>query len=131
MSRITVKRSSYWRFKVTSERNSPRSVWRTFDEMMGRGRNPIRNSISARDFLHFFRTVNAGEPSFSRAPQNCVLSKLQPVSSTDVISYVFRLKNEYSICDPLPTSHLKCCICLLYTSPSPRDLSTSRMPSSA
>eukprot|EP00831_Metopus_contortus_P080694 TRINITY_DN8312_c0_g1_i5.p2 TRINITY_DN8312_c0_g1~~TRINITY_DN8312_c0_g1_i5.p2 ORF type:complete len:126 (+),score=15.93 TRINITY_DN8312_c0_g1_i5:171-548(+) len=24
-----------------------------------------------------------------------------------------------------------CCICLLYTSPSPRDLSTSRMPSSA
>ena len=25
----------------------------------------------------------------------------------------------------------KCNICLLYTSPSPRDLSTSRMPSSA
>ena len=28
-------------------------------------------------------------------------------------------------------SYLNCCICLLYTSPSPRDLSTSRMPSSA
>eukprot|EP00831_Metopus_contortus_P028368 TRINITY_DN23592_c0_g2_i2.p2 TRINITY_DN23592_c0_g2~~TRINITY_DN23592_c0_g2_i2.p2 ORF type:complete len:111 (-),score=16.31 TRINITY_DN23592_c0_g2_i2:81-413(-) len=27
--------------------------------------------------------------------------------------------------------HLKCNTCLLYTSPSPRDLSTSRMPSSA
>ena len=26
---------------------------------------------------------------------------------------------------------LNLCICLLYTSPSPRDLSTSRMPSSA
>ena len=26
---------------------------------------------------------------------------------------------------------LKACACLLYTSPSPRDLSTSRMPSSA
>ena len=26
---------------------------------------------------------------------------------------------------------IKHCICLLYTSPSPRDLSTSRMPSSA
>ena len=26
---------------------------------------------------------------------------------------------------------LKFCLCLLYTSPSPRDLSTSRMPSSA
>ena len=27
--------------------------------------------------------------------------------------------------------HIRCRICLLYTSPSPRDLSTSRMPSSA
>ena len=31
------------------------------------------------------------------------------------------------LCHPLPLSG----ICLLYTSPSPRDLSTSRMPSSA
>ena len=27
--------------------------------------------------------------------------------------------------------HTRCASCLLYTSPSPRDLSTSRMPSSA
>ena len=31
---------------------------------------------------------------------------------------------------PLHKNH-HCLICLLYTSPSPRDLSTSRMPSSA
>jgi len=31
---------------------------------------------------------------------------------------------------PDPTA-AQCAICLLYTSPSPRDLSTSRMPSSA
>ena len=30
-----------------------------------------------------------------------------------------------------PTDNLRTTICLLYTSPSPRDLSTSRMPSSA
>ena len=30
-----------------------------------------------------------------------------------------------------PTYTRPCCTCLLYTSPSPRDLSTSRMPSSA
>jgi len=29
------------------------------------------------------------------------------------------------------TAKVKCMGCLLYTSPSPRDLSTSRMPSSA
>ena len=28
-------------------------------------------------------------------------------------------------------ANVGCCACLLYTSPSPRDLSTSRMPSSA
>ena len=33
--------------------------------------------------------------------------------------------------DPLGTRQMKNLICLLYTSPSPRDLSTSRMPSSA
>ena len=36
--------------------------------------------------------------------------------------------------DPAPAtsfSHLDATTCLLYTSPSPRDLSTSRMPSSA
>ena len=32
--------------------------------------------------------------------------------------------------DTLDAGHI-ICICLLYTSPSPRDLSTSRMPSSA
>ena len=33
--------------------------------------------------------------------------------------------------DPLSGNARQLCICLLYTSPSPRDLSTSRMPSSA
>ena len=33
--------------------------------------------------------------------------------------------------EDLVNNKIKYCICLLYTSPSPRDLSTSRMPSSA
>ena len=33
--------------------------------------------------------------------------------------------------DDSATKHDEACNCLLYTSPSPRDLSTSRMPSSA
>ena len=33
--------------------------------------------------------------------------------------------------DPLATGVLLVCICLLYTSPSPRDVEESRMPSSA
>ena len=33
--------------------------------------------------------------------------------------------------NPNAAPEILCCVCLLYTSPSPRDLSTSRMPSSA
>ena len=44
------------------------------------------------------------------------------LSSSDGRGRVYRRRNERST---------DACICLLYTSPSPRDLSTSRMPSSA
>ena len=72
--------------------------------------------------------------------------KLIPIStfvilfnSKGAIIYIFETIVEKK-CPPI--SHVICCIlsfvgmvmvisCLLYTSPSPRDLSTSRMPSSA
>ena len=38
---------------------------------------------------------------------------------------------QYAIADYLQHGPKRLQICLLYTSPSPRDLSTSRMPSSA
>ena len=48
------------------------------------------------------------------------------ITATDLNSGV--TKQEFTITvEEMPTHH----ICLLYTSPSPRDLSTSRMPSSA
>ena len=40
------------------------------------------------------------------------------------------LRTAAGLVRPLSGS-VECCCCLLYTSPSPRDLSTSRMPSSA
>ena len=48
------------------------------------------------------------------------------VSSSDTLSYSF-----YEGTVPYPTTYNDGNTCLLYTSPSPRDLSTSRMPSSA
>ena len=38
---------------------------------------------------------------------------------------------QHYLLENLQCGDTKQCICLLYTSPSPRDLSTSRMPSSA
>ena len=40
------------------------------------------------------------------------------------------LKSDIHL-DPVAKKHAQTMSCLLYTSPSPRDLSTSRMPSSA
>ena len=53
--------------------------------------------------------------------------KLRGVAGTD-IRPIGRLDPERPLSD-LNVSHIG--VCLLYTSPSPRDLSTSRMPSSA
>ena len=52
-----------------------------------------------------------------QAPLDTVLRLLNEALATEIVC-VLRYKRHYYIC-------------LLYTSPSPRDLSTSRMPSSA
>ena len=44
---------------------------------------------------------------------------------------VFRLKSPKTATLIFTSGKMVCTGCLLYTSPSPRDLSTSRMPSSA
>ena len=53
--------------------------------------------------------------------------KTHTESLIDSINY-YGKKLEIDIANPSSDKYL---ICLLYTSPSPRDLSTSRMPSSA
>ena len=53
------------------------------------------------------------------------------ISAQDVVPQILPLDEEDDdvlICDDLDDDGV---LCLLYTSPSPRDLSTSRMPSSA
>ena len=47
---------------------------------------------------------------------------------TSIRNYVRDVADEYDI---IPLIQFQSKVCLLYTSPSPRDLSTSRMPSSA
>ena len=48
------------------------------------------------------------------------------------LAYVFEIKEKSFVAAPVNfTPSRNALVCLLYTSPSPRDLSTSRMPSSA
>ena len=58
-------------------------------------------------------------------------SEVLPISNEEIIgfmSYQSLQNGNYIINDPLVVSYISC---LLYTSPSPRDPKTSRMPSSA
>ena len=52
-------------------------------------------------------------------------------SSIGDVTVVNEIYNEFGPDKPSDSEHRIIAICLLYTSPSPRDLSTSRMPSSA
>ena len=62
-------------------------------------------------------------------------SALDPIATAKIEELIISLKEQYSIVivthNMQQASRISDYTCLLYTSPSPRDLSTSRMPSSA
>ena len=64
-----------------------------------------------------------------KLPKGSVLRNLPVYLDTD--TDVIRLKTRLHKASSLTFDYTNPIICLLYTSPSPRDLSTSRMPSSA
>ena len=55
-----------------------------------------------------------------------IVEQIRTASNRSQVEFVIR-KNGTAV----PEASTRCTYCLLYTSPSPRDLSTSRMPSSA
>ena len=88
--------------------------------------NHLDDCLSCREKMAQF----AGEESFwSKASSNLASSaEFQSEPELDVHSSVFvRIDPEAPSIAAVSTAES----CLLYTSPSPRDLSTSRMPSSA
>ena len=57
---------------------------------------------------------------------------LKGIHAVDLLGLVIEnIVNRNSIDPSCVDDVIAGCVCLLYTSPSPRDLSTSRMPSSA
>ena len=87
------------------------------------------------DGLTFDSRTNAGKPIFrNHVNYACLLLMVIPTAY-----YLFRRKhgNRYLLIIPVLLLFIYftyariAYVCLLYTSPSPRDLSTSRMPSSA
>lgn len=50
------KRSAFWCDTVESDRKSPRSLWRSVNQLLGRGRPPASSAISVDEFSRFFMT---------------------------------------------------------------------------
>ena len=123
------KRSDFWTNRVNSEQSRPRHLWRSFDELLGRGKAPPSSDIDASTLHRCFddkvagvraSTDGADSPTFTPVPIGCELRIFTPVSSADVKELVKKLPDKQCASDPLPTWLLKQS-CLLYTSPSPRD----------
>ena len=77
----------------------------------------LMNVVGALIFVSLF-------VSLSKVLNASKIKRLPRTKNTEKNRYVFEVRGKKII-------DLESNICLLYTSPSPRDLSTSRMPSSA
>ena len=109
------KRSTFWTTRVDAEQSQPRRLWRSFDELLGRGRTPVTD-VSASDLHRFFddkvgkvraATADADPPTFTPAPVGCVMRVFQPVTEVEVTRLVRSLPDKQCASDPFPTWLLK------------------------
>jgi len=113
---LKLKRQSFWQSKFTAESSSPRQLWRSIDELMGRGRVPLSAAVGADEIHRFFdekvagvrsSTADAPPPSFSVAPLDCVFHNFRLLTTEDVVNAIRLLPDKQCMSDPLPTHLLK------------------------
>ena len=114
-SLIRQKRLSFWTSRIEADGQNPRRLWRSFDRLLGRGRDPSAD-VDAAVLHRFFddkvagvraATANAAAPQFTPAPVGCELRLFSPVTSDDVIAMVRALPEKQCSSDPQPTRLLK------------------------
>ena len=90
-----------------------------------------RNQRLLKQYQKTVREINALEPALEQLSDEALKAKTpefkERLAKGEDIDKL--LPEAFAVCREASKRVLK--ICLLYTSPSPRDLSTSRMPSSA
>ena len=119
---LRTKREHFWRTKVQSESHQPRQLWNSINRLLGRGRAPMGESLSASEFQDYFdkkcssllaEAANPPQPSFASAPAHVSFSQFQPVSPSIVAATLRSLPNKQSSQDLLPAQFLKGCLDLL------------------
>jgi len=75
------RRSEFWTARVAADQSQPRRLWRSFDQLLGKGRAPP-TSIDASVLHQFFddkvagvraATADAAAPQYTAAPVGCEL----------------------------------------------------------
>lgn len=115
------RRSEFWTARVAADQSQPRRLWRSLDQLLGRGRVPSAD-IDATVLHQFFddkvagvraATADAAAPEYSAAPVGCELRLFTPVSSAEVSEMVRALPDKQCLSDPLPTRLLKSSVDIL------------------
>src|SRR6218665_1985579 len=135
---LNTSRSEFWLQTIKSQRSAPRKLWQTIDKVLGRGRTPADNLISADEFHRFFEkkvadvrdsTAGAADPTCSATSHS--LPSFSPVTLGDILGLIKRTPNKQSAADPLPTWLLKECaatIAPFITQLVNSSISTGRVP---
>jgi hypothetical protein len=110
------KRGSFWKKRIDAEKSSPRQLWRSIDELMGRGSTPGCDTINAQQFHDYFEAKVAGvraatddapSPCFSLPSSEVHLMSFTPVTVEEIATAVRALPDKCCALDPFPTSTLK------------------------
>jgi hypothetical protein len=110
------KRCAFWSATVEAERHNPRQLWKSVDELLGRGRLPANTTITVDQFNRFFadkvdavraNTATASEPTYSQAPAGVSFTEFQSVNVEAIVSAISQLPDKSSAADPLPAPVLK------------------------
>jgi len=95
------KCSAFWAQKVESERAQPAKLWRSVDQLLGRGRVPVTSSIDVETINNFFvdkvdkvraSTDNVPPPTFTHAIAGSSLYEFCTLSAQSLEVFRQRLK---------------------------------------
>ena len=109
---LNEKRSAFWTGRIDAERSQPCRLWRSFDQLLGRG-SALEAEIDASVLHRFFDdnvgvaagvsapAVQLGEDGSTIAPVECELRLYTPLTADDVIKMVHVLPGKQCLSDPL------------------------------
>jgi hypothetical protein len=110
------KCADFWSDRIEADQSNPRSLWRSVDVLLGRGRLPTSSTIDVESFNRFFvekvakvrsSTVGSPPPTFRPVRPGASLRAFSLLTTDDVITAVRRLPDKSSAIDPIPTSIFK------------------------